>query len=738
MSLRGRDGSSLMARVRPLLGWEVLRGDRHADTLRTMENILGTVEDDLFPGAIIPRLIDWEMHYYAVAPTHAQQQRLSSLLRASVGRTITDFSGQSVSFNEWDELGALLIDNAYPSGFRFTAGSDVERGKYATAALARLRHLVDQGGSVSANQPRTTPQELRRFELSLAAYDRRGAEQAIQFLRSNMRLDAVNLGAMTVRLHSRFQEWEQICQLESFPSLCRARRAAKITDLLAEAVYRTHILTLEDEEDPSRLIPAFNESVQPIAGNLFGSFPEYLSPIAGRAFLLAAGASDPPDNQLAERLRSISDHWLDEDREAFETLWHRVIQDSPGLEAEVISAGEEYQRQIETLLSGEPCANLDRARAGLIAAWQLETIEAFQAVVEYVEKLGEEARETLLSNQFNRRAYESMVEQSAGTFSPENWTEWIGVLDRDDLSVPPDFALSTPDRWRVSEHLRDGRRVSELMGAIENVAPAAEDRLFDVLPSLVQWLQSDPGWPNSSLLALYRTIYNRILLHLTVRWSKEAAGVARELLQAMLELGADREDYAQLLDDMGDALPTGSGRTDAGVFLELAETIVDYGFPDPDSRFRLWLKIVDGLRSVGSRLSADEVVLANDIGQVFGIDEVFPVSPEAGEATAGSDGLAGKMVAVYTLTESVAQRIARLLEKLHPGVRVELANDSVGSRRLEELARRADIFVVCWRSATHAATEFIKRNRPTGSPPIYPAGNGSSSVLRLLQERYSN
>ena len=117
-------------------------------------------------------------------------------------------------------------------------------------------------------------------------------------------------------------------------------------------------------------------------------------------------------------------------------------------------------------------------------------------------------------------------------------------------------------------------------------------------------------------------------------------------------------------------------------------------------------------------------------GQVLGVDSVFRVAPESIQATADSGTFAGKTVAVYTLTESVAQRVDRLLQKLYPGVRVVLASDTVASRNLEELARRADIFVVCWRSATHAATEFIKRYRPTGSPPIYPDGNGSSSILR--------
>ncbi len=737
MSLKGADGSSLMPMVRPLLGWDVLRGNQHAGRLRTMETVLGTLEDDLFPGAIIPCVINLQMHYYALASTHAQQQRLLALLRASIGRTVTDFSGQSLPFNEWDDLEALLVNNGYPAGFHFTAGGEQERGRYALAALARLRTLVDQGGSFSTSQPRTTPQERQQFEMSLAAYDRRGAEQAIQFLRSNMRLDAVNLGAMTVRLLSRFQEWEEICQLDTFPSLCQARRAGKITDLLAEAVYRTHIVALEDEEDPDTLVSGFRDNVLPITGNLFGICPEYVSPVAGRAFVLAAGVSDPPDAQLADKLRSISDHWTEEDRKSFEALRQLFFQDSPGPEAGSTSPEAEFQRQIEVLRSGESPPNLERARAGVFAATQLDTIDAFRILVAYVESLVEDDRNTLLSNSFNRLAYQRMADQCAETFVPENWVEWIGILEREDFSVPQDFLLTVLERWRVSEHLGDGRRVAELVYAIETAAPVPEVRLLDVLPSLVQWLQSDPAWPNSSLRELYRAVYERILLYLSVRWSKEAVVIARELLEAILDLGTEREDYAKLLGDMGDVLPEGPGRTDASVFLELAETIADYASPDAESRQELWGRIAAGLHSASSRLSAEEVVLANDLGQVFGYDVVVPVADEATEETVASVNLAGKTVAVYTLTDSVAQRTGRLLQALYPGVRVELANDRVGSRRLEELARRADIFVVCLRSAAHAATEFIKRSRPAGMDVLYPAGKGSSSILRVLQDSFS-
>ena len=734
MSLPGKDGTSIANSVRPHLGWNSVGPDR----VTMLNGILGTLDDDLFPGGIIPRLTNGEMHYYAIAANHSQRQRLSSLLRASVGSTITDFSGRLVQFNDGDELEALLLDNGYFDGYCFTAGKDIDRGQYASRSIERLRRLVAEGGSVSASHTRTTAQELRRFELCLAAYDRTGAQEAIQFLRNNMRLDAINLGALTVRLNARFQDWGQICQLEIFSSLCRARRASKVTDLLAEAVYRTYISDTVNEIDPSALLSTFEESVLPIAGNLFGSCPEYVSPVAGRAFLLAAAASAPPDANLAERLLAISSGWGEQEATAFEALWQHFFQEGEKLQTKAPSYEPDYPKQVGQLQLDDPCPTLKRAQAGLIAAMQLDDIQHFRTVVAYVEALGPDDRDSLLSNQFNRHAYERMAEHVGGTFLPETWIEWIGMLDRDDVTVPRDLALSLIDQWKVGEHLGDGQRISDLVDAIENVEPEAEDRLLDALPLLVQWLQTDPGWPNALLLPLYRTIYNRLLLHLSERWWREVAGVVKELLQAMLELGTEQETYARLLNDLRDVLPSSPGRADVPFFLDLSELIVDNSCPDSDSRLELWVAIVGGLKSVESLLSIGEATQINDVGEVLGVDPFIQVAPEAGQATANSGSLAGKTVAVYSLVESVAQRVGRLLQRLYPGVRVTLASDTVANRSLEELARRADVFVVCWRSATHAATEVIKRNRPADSPPIYPDGNGSSSILRVLQESLSN
>jgi hypothetical protein len=188
---------------------------------------------------------------------------------------------------------------------------------------------------------------------------------------------------------------------------------------------------------------------------------------------------------------------------------------------------------------------------------------------------------------------------------------------------------------------------------------------------------------------------------------------------------------------MGDVLPPEAGTTDFDALMELAELVVAHGSPNPDARQRLWARIIAALSPVRTRLTRGELALVNDLGQVFGIDQVFPVSVAASqEVLARRSPLDGKTVAIYTLTETAGERAKRLLAELHPGIRVQLVHDTVGSLRLEELARHADVFVVCWRSAAHAATQIIERLRPAGAATLYPPGKGSSSILRAIEEHF--
>jgi hypothetical protein len=95
--------------------------------------------------------------------------------------------------------------------------------------------------------------------------------------------------------------------------------------------------------------------------------------------------------------------------------------------------------------------------------------------------------------------------------------------------------------------------------------------------------------------------------------------------------------------------------------------------------------------------------------------------------------LAGKSVAIYTLTEGAARDARDQLRTLAPDLRVDLNHDHVGTRGLAALAARADLFVIAALSATHAATDFIRAIRSSEHLANAP-GKGAAGIVRKVEE----
>jgi hypothetical protein len=326
-----------------------------------------------------------------------------------------------------------------------------------------------------------------------------------------------------------------------------------------------------------------------------------------------------------------------------------------------------------------------------------------------------------------------MEEEAGGKSTPKNWVDCISQLEDVSIAEAQEFAKLAAEEWLVHDQLTYESDVSALTEAISKVPRSAQDRLFDTFTHMVQWLQRDSAWPEKYLLPLYRSIYDHLMLQLTDRWWQEAGGTARELLDGMMQLGLESADYTDLLDDMATVLPIEAGVADLEFLMELAELTILHASPDPNARQQLWALIVGALGPVRTRLSRSDLALVNEIGLIFEMPEVFPV-PAVEIAAAEPNQLDEKLVVIYTLTEQVGNRARKLLTDLYPNARVELCHDKVENKRLEVLARTADIFVICWRSAAHAATESIRRYRSERQPTLYAAGKGSTSILRAIDE----
>jgi hypothetical protein len=132
-----------------------------------------------------------------------------------------------------------------------------------------------------------------------------------------------------------------------------------------------------------------------------------------------------------------------------------------------------------------------------------------------------------------------------------------------------------------------------------------------------------------------------------------------------------------------------------------------------------------------ARLEPDQTRFAAQLSGELGTGLEWPEADQAGPDRAFTDS-PSLNVLLYSLDEGVLARTRALMETLAPGAEVKLSHDHVGTPRLRQYARGADLIVLATRCAKHAATGFIRSHAYPSAQVIEADGSGSASMLRAV------
>jgi hypothetical protein len=692
-----------------------------------LDEVLSSLDDERFPGAVLPRVeLEGQVLWYAVAMSGAQWRELMPLLKAFVGVTASDFRGTTTPLQATDSFERWLSAQGFGAVARFSAGPDPVRQRLTLAGLQRLREMLDRSDAPRRELPHSTLQVLRDFHLALSGLDRSQSERAVAFLRENMRLDALNLRALEVQMDATFEQWEAIYTHPSFSTLVQTRRSTRLTGALIEAAYHTELDGYQATLDVDGAFTCFRERVLPLAGTLFRIPPSLPRSAVATACMLAALTRDPPDWDTASAISSSALQGTDSDVAMREALLERRpnVQVHPNRS---VPAFEDFQAQLAVAEDSSLPATSTRALAVLVAASEIDTLAAYQTAVRYVERLPETERRGFLERRGVHALWGLASVHRPGELSvPQNWMEWLAVLPSMDFAQARLLADSAVQQWPIREHLPSAAAVQELA---DGLLEAPGDLVAEAVPYLLGWLRTDEEWPNPAHLPVLEALFT--LLVIGARRTPAALAALTQVVDAELLIGLLPNTYQLALADIGELVPQALSIRTVDWLLDLLEVVLTQPTADSLARERFWDIALGALQPLVSRLAPRQREVLTDLGHVLNrnVGAFLGPAPVAADADVSVSGvLADKLVAVYTLNESVGHRVKQALQAESPRVRVESLDDHVSSPRLVDLARSADLFVVCWQSAKHAATEAIKRARPSTRPTIYPTGKGSSSI----------
>ena len=209
------------------------------------------------------------------------------------------------------------------------------------------------------------------------------------------------------------------------------------------------------------------------------------------------------------------------------------------------------------------------------------------------------------------------------------------------------------------------------------------------------------------------------------------------LVSALLTVGLDDQGYKALIADVEELAGEGFGVEMVYWALEITEEFMRTGAPDANARETFLHGVLARVAPIYARLTSLQrsVVarLALELGwslQSFGINKNESVTDDF------SRRLQGLRIAIYSLTESSSRQAKSAIMEIAPTAIVNCNADHGGTFRLKALANNADLFVIAWRSAKHAATDFIRENRG-GRPLLFAQGRGFSSIMRAIEDHFS-
>jgi hypothetical protein len=674
--------------------------------------LIETVADPKFPGAVVPSFdINDNLHVLVATSTMTAWRRLTPVLKAFAGPTLTSFEGLPEALPHGDPAAEVVSRSQPVSTGVMRLPSDPRIRLAALRALVRARETLARAPNLQRSAPEPTSWLLARFQDYLNVGRQDAAADALARLKGELRIDALNVKFLEVQLLAAFGDWTGILDLPGFANICLARRTPAITALLLEALYRVHLAGPFEAGDSNETRVQFETAVRSLAQPMLRvPAPRMLTTPGWRIYGLEAWTASSRTDIGAALVGHL---------------------DELGWIADRLFPVE----RVEEVAPAIGSAPIDDAREALVQVDAIDSVDALASAVRALSKLSPEELSRLREAEPFRSALH-VTEETADLGLPTSWINWFERARDPSFTSALETARHGMDEWPIEPVANDPAAVQMFVSALDEAQndDLATQRTAQVLPFLVAWLQRDPDFPQVAMAPVYAH-----LLTLFALGSARGGGTyesSQILVSALLTNGLDAKAYRELIADVEELAGDGFGVDMVYWVLEIVEDFMRASTPVAQAREVFLHGALSRIARIYARLTSLQRVavahLARELGwtlQSFGIT----VEPDSPQDFAGR--MQGLRIAIHSLTETSSRRAKAAIEELAPTAVVDCNADHGGTARLQALAENADLFVIAWLSAKHAATDFI-RERRANRPLLYAQGCGFSSILRAIEAHF--
>jgi hypothetical protein len=664
--------------------------------------------------------------WFVCASSMQMLRAMQDEVRAFIGPSYAEECPQTRPRDAADQHALPLIEEA--GWFAFRLHSADSRSDTRLLNQWRLyEDLLSRRPRAPSYVPSTFHQLRASFDRALLARNEVAAQAAIAALRERFGVSAENRLYLEIRLAAAFERWEAIAQHPLLPRLMHLQLPPETYGDVLEALYRSHVQTLEAGPALAPLLDRFRVAIFDLAQPLFRTRRTSRRPAVLKAFILYELLQDEPQKAICDRI------FKELPAGAFGTvdaLVHERCSDTTKTNdidvAKAALANEQFDRAWELLWSLPDSVDVLR---GLIACARESADPTKTAAV-------------LARLDASEASIRSNVESASAIRLANLRASYLPPLEPVERVAPFARFPAEPEEQYIE-------RLAEFVRSVDPTAILAQKVVVDsAVECLTNYAVSDralfervyPLWhelfieridPSPLLLPLYVEMLETLRARDVFQQTDQE--LIHQILIAIVDTGDD-VSYRAAVDSVSKVFDAVRSPRTLGWALNVCDSLSQRRIRDSEAWLRLLTQVIQACQEFSVRLDSLQIHQARLLAQEAKLDlPVLVQSGLSGDSNAETLDDTPCRVAIYSLNEAATRRAVELLQALHPRWTIQTSADQVCTEQLKSLSRWADVFVFAWKCSKHAAYYCVKANTAKKNL-VMSRGVGTTSLVEAVVE----
>lgn len=662
------------------------------------DDILLTIKDNQFPGAIIPD----DDSYYICASSQKEFKVLISLIGSFVGKNYSDYTGHCILLNDENHIENILNKNEIVLVTKININSSSKEN--VASIIYKMINIYKTSNHNLNSIPLSIGRLIEDFKESIyITKDFNSAKNVITQIKQEHRLDALNITFMEIELAYCFQNWDDIINHKLIYQIIHARKPLIIRLHIIEAFFYTYLYNSSNIEND------YNKYIKTNILNLLIVCPVNTTDAIKSLYFIAYYFDSINYSEIALIADNIEVNIYLED-EIKNTIKDKIIK------KEKINSDDSTDIFIST-------------RASIIEANSIDTIDKIDKVSSKLEKL-EVSDQIELSTQILSSEFDISMESL-----PVNWIEWFKRLSDDTFTNSLSIAEKGLEEWDIDLFTNDPVYVNQFCEQIVSLGEQfAIGRFISSLPLFNESLKRSIKYPNPLCLKIYSSILELISVY-EIQDQKTLL-LSQDIFESILMVSPNNTDYNNIVQLIESIIQKVNGRHYINWLIDYAEILVEYNTSNMDSRNKLLELILMQIYEQKDWLESYQIKLLHKLASIVNIESLFEKTSDDNEQDKDInifEKYIGKTIGIYTLSENAGKNAKVFLEDKIKNVRIILNHDKAATDALRNMAHVSDYMIIVTQSAKHAATgEIQKIRRQNNKEVLFPNGKGSSGIIKSI------